>query len=229
MSKGGSFLKVIETQLVIFIFLFVLSVIYHEFWWFERGWEIISFEAILIYHGFPFSFLTTVAYWGFEPHFRPPAVSFFPMNLVIDLIFWFLLSWLIVFVLWIGKIIQSINKETVKQFLKPDRVKCVVFALIFAFGIVYHEVWHFIWDRSYLWENLTYYGLPLSFYTTIRVSDMIMPYLPLSRGLVNLFIDLTLWYLVSCLVILVYRKILKPLYASKPRNNNLQVSTGKIS
>lgn len=84
-----------KKKIAIFTYSFVFSSIYQWIWYFTMAPQIHIFP-ILIYHGFPLSFFTTVASWGTALPPEPLPLGFFPINLVTDIIFWYLISCLVV-------------------------------------------------------------------------------------------------------------------------------------
>ena len=84
-----------KKKIAIFAYSFIFSSIYQWIWYFTMAPQIHIFP-ILIYHGFPLSFFTTVASWGTALPPDPLPLGFFPINLVIDIFFWYLISCLIV-------------------------------------------------------------------------------------------------------------------------------------
>lgn len=86
-----------KKKIAIFIYSFAFSSIYQWIWYFTIASQVHIFP-ILIYHGFPLSFFTTVASWGTALPSEPLPLGFFPINLVTDLMFWYLVACSVVFI-----------------------------------------------------------------------------------------------------------------------------------
>ena len=86
-----------KRKTAIFAYSFIFSSIYQWIWYFTMAPQFHIFP-ILIYHGFPLSFFTIVASWGTALPPDPLPLGFFPINLAIDIIFWYLISCLVVFI-----------------------------------------------------------------------------------------------------------------------------------
>lgn len=85
-----------------------------------------------------------------------------------------------------------------KEFFKPNEIKIVLTVIFFLVSIIIFK------------DNFTpqiYVGFPLLFYLK-SFGDMVNPG-PDKIIYQNLFIDLILWYLLSCLIMFIYEKYVK--------------------
>ena len=101
------------------------------------------------------------------------------------------------------------NKETIKEFLKPDWRKIVALIFLFLINLFLIETRHPIMTLSaaaspyligvYGWTE--YYGIPLPFYTIAFIAGY-----GLYSELNPLFLtfDFFLWYLLACLIVKFY-------------------------
>ncbi len=105
------------------------------------------------------------------------------------------------------------NKETIKQFLKPDKWKVIVFVILVLVNVV------LIYTRNpvgpllpQVGEYIEEYGIPFIFYTyhgcptfpPEMLKDIDCP--TTTFNAYPFVLNVILWYLVSCLIIFAYNK-----------------------
>ncbi|MCD6500474.1 hypothetical protein J7K42_00435 [bacterium] len=107
------------------------------------------------------------------------------------------------------------DKETIKRFLKPDKWKVVVFILFVLINIALIYL-HISNPLSFILpepgQYIEEYGLPFVFLTVITEGiTLISPKVSktISVNYYGLFIDILVWWLLSCLVISAYNKFRK--------------------
>ncbi|MFX1487032.1 MAG: hypothetical protein ACFFBS_08075 [Promethearchaeota archaeon] len=89
-----------KKKMGVFALLFLSSCVYDLFWFSIWYWiwgrNMFFTSPVLIHHGLPLSFLTIDGTGGALLPGEP--LGFFPMNLVVDLVFWYLVSCAAVYV-----------------------------------------------------------------------------------------------------------------------------------
>ena len=91
------------------------------------------------------------------------------------------------------------------RFIKPTKGKIILFLIISILSFIPHVV------SNMFWCNATIIGFPFPFYNS-GMSGVECPNPIPSYSLVSLVINLIIWYLISCIVILVYNKRNKSTY-----------------
>jgi len=104
------------------------------------------------------------------------------------------------------------SKETIKRFFKPDKWKVLVFMFFLLMNIVLIYL-HISNPLSFTLpepgQYIEEYGLPFVFLTVITEGVTSIP--PeisetISMNYYGLFIDVLVWWLLSCLIIFIYNK-----------------------
>ena len=92
-----------------------------------------------------------------------------------------------------------------KEFLKPDWIKIVIFVILMG-GLNY-----FIISTTEILDARILVGLPLGFWPKgsfyVQSGGPIPPTVEFSS--INFIIDIIFWYLISCVIVFVYRKTKK--------------------
>ena len=100
---------------------------------------------------------------------------------------------------------------TLKQFLKPDWRKIVLFVILFILSLLISYP-GFCVDGTNFGYCEEIHGFPLSAYTTFGEQDVVPPEKLEYIRYENIFgfiFNLIFWYLLSCLIVWIYDKVKK--------------------
>ncbi|MEK6953065.1 MAG: hypothetical protein AABX29_08690 [Nanoarchaeota archaeon] len=88
------------------------------------------------------------------------------------------------------------------QFTKPTKGKIILLMIILVLSFIPHTF------SNMFWCHATIIGFPFPFYHS-GMSGVECPNPTPSYSIVGLIINLIIWYLISCVIILVYNKFKK--------------------